>query len=454
MAGGPKPVDKLRGSKIDAKASSGVKVPLDQIWFPPKGHKLWHPRSDFQPREDMVQETLDRVRRKLTPIRLAVVVRDDGEDQKTGQRRLLIVNGSQRTINGLEAQRRMRADGSAPEDYRMYVDVEFFDGTDEEVILERLRLNDDPLQLLDSPSVLSDSILQLRVFEVSDERIAARLPRHAQRSDIEPLTRFRNLVPEVQRAFDHGVKVGDVVHPVPIGLLSAVLDAQRETQMDTLVALIEAGISTRAGASRKRNRDRAERARERGEDAVRQRPYPNVLRRVVGAVERLAETSEESEREMLDHVVEQAVLQADVQDHEGVARAAASIAISEGRVSAMAEGFCLATRYALGLVSLADLPVELREVAEKSLVSLDRKPSERKPRAERVPRPPRDWASLTEQVIAALDAAGTKGLKMEDITAATSAKPGHCRKVLKDLMGSKRVRHNGEEKRARRYFAT
>lgn len=222
--------ERLKDGGIDAKKSGLIHVPVADIWAPPKGHPLYHPRFGDPVDRSMVDDIRERGVEK--PIK----VRDDGAPPGE-KRKLLLVDGGRRTRNALVAQEELGQ--------TLYVPIEFFNGTDADVLIERIRSNADPLKKPDKASVLALTIAQLLKLGPLDTRaVAAVMPKGIGPAEVEALARWGNLTKEARERFDDGA---------PIGLLAAVLDAPRDAQVATLDKLIAAGVKSTRGATRHTN---------------------------------------------------------------------------------------------------------------------------------------------------------------------------------------------------------
>lgn len=269
-------VDRLKDGGVDAKKGTQVFTSVTDIWAPPVGHPLGHPRFVDPPEPEMWLDIAVR------GVEKTVVVRDDGLDGDD-KRRLLLVDGGRRTSNALWACQMLlkypfattvgelaraagvdlpaKMDASWPllklSEGRLFVPVEFYTGSDADVLLERLRQNADPLKKADRPGVLAVTVVQLHRAGCTDPRVIATvMPAGIGPAEVEALSRWDNLVPEAQARFEAGA---------PLGLLAAVLDAARENQVAKLDELIAAGVTSTKGATRHENKKRAERAADRGE---------------------------------------------------------------------------------------------------------------------------------------------------------------------------------------------
>lgn len=233
--GGLNAADRLKTSGIDARKGTAITVAARDIWAPPKGHPLYHPRFgdpvDPEMRDDIAERGVEK------PLK----VRDDGIGED-GRRVLLLVDGGRRLCNTLAAEEMI---GKA-----IYVPIVFFTGDDAAVLRERLRANSDPLKRPDAASILALTVRQYTALRPGAEpreiarELADVMPRGVGPAEVEALGRWNNLTAEARKRFDAGA---------PIGLLSAVLDAPRDAQVATLDRLIAAGVRTAKGATRKAN---------------------------------------------------------------------------------------------------------------------------------------------------------------------------------------------------------
>jgi len=232
----------MRDGGVEAKKGSVVLVPIDDIWAPPVGHPLWHPRA-----ADPIDEELAADITKHAEVKKPIVVRDDGEVK--GKRRLTLLDGARRTTNGKEAQRRLRASGALKKSTDnpkalFYVQVEFFKGSDAEFLLERLRRNkEDPLKKADRASVLAATVKQLSAPGIAAplDAIVDAMPKGVGKREVESLMDWDNLVARCKERFDAGA---------PLVYLRNVLDAARDEQERTLSVLEESGAKTAATATR------------------------------------------------------------------------------------------------------------------------------------------------------------------------------------------------------------
>ncbi len=226
---------RMQDSGIQAKKGSILLVPIDDIWIAGEGHPLHHPRGLDPIDEELTQDIVN-----AQEIRKPIVVRDEGTTTG-GTRMLSLLDGARRTVNGREAQKRLRASGVLGKEEPLYVKVELFTGNDTDFLLARLGYNSDPLKKPDAPSVLAATIVQLSKLNAPIERVLGVMPRHVDRGIAEAMQSWGNLLPEVAARFDAGA---------PLGLLRAVLDGPRAGQGETLDMLEAAGITSQKGATR------------------------------------------------------------------------------------------------------------------------------------------------------------------------------------------------------------
>lgn len=224
---------RLRLGGVEIKKGDALHAPIGDIWAPPKGHPLEHLRFRDPVNREMVEDI------KAHGVREPITVRED--PLPGGKRRLLLVDGGNRTRDGLVAQEEMGA--------VLYVPIRLFTGTDAEVLLERVRANADPLKRPDTVSVLARTIAQMAKLGPLDVRaVAAAMPRGVGPAEVTALVRWPDLVPELRPRFDSG--------ELPIGLLGAVLDSPRDEQVQRAEALKAQGIRSTRGATRKVNGER------------------------------------------------------------------------------------------------------------------------------------------------------------------------------------------------------
>jgi hypothetical protein len=135
--------------------------------------------------------------------------------------------------------------------------VEFFVGTDKELLLERARRNDHNKHArVDSISTLAFRVRQLSAVGASDAEIAASCPSEVTVKVVEALHRFRELEESMQARF--------VSREIPIGLLPAVVDEAPEDRDALVEKLLAGGVKTQKGASRRVNGERAQAAAKSG----------------------------------------------------------------------------------------------------------------------------------------------------------------------------------------------
>lgn len=231
MGGGRNAAARLKDGGLDVTKTDRLYAALSDIWPPPKGHPLYHPRFGDQPEREMVDSI------KSEGVREDIIVREDPQDD--GSRRLLLVDGARRTCAAFVAQHEL----GRP----MRVPIRLFAGDDAAVLVERVRANRDPLKKPDAPSILALTVKQLAALGPLDVKdVAAAMGVKA--AVVEGLVRWGSLCLEARVRFDHG--------KWPLELLPAVLDAPRERQVEAGAALIAAGVRTAKGASQRANKAR------------------------------------------------------------------------------------------------------------------------------------------------------------------------------------------------------
>jgi hypothetical protein len=171
--------DRLNSEGLSAKKGSITKVPLYQLALLRTGPTA-HPRADLPFDERLVQHIMKNGMRAMTGEPWRLLVRDTGKDATDAWPEMEIINGSRRFNAGMEAERRLREaapnmpplsvdkkydpDGA----WRLFVEVELFEGSDAEVILARLAANSEPGKMPDSIEVLAITVLQLTELSVDD----------------------------------------------------------------------------------------------------------------------------------------------------------------------------------------------------------------------------------------------------------------------------------------------
>lgn len=241
---------RLKKSGIEATKTDALRVPAVFLWFAPKGHPLFDPRSEYPPDKAMALDMVDRFERGASVLDHEIIVRDEGEDPETNVRRLHVNDGHQRT-NALRLAAtilRQRGKLGASEHLRAKIDMIACD--DAGFIEERIRRNDhDRFTRKDSLDVLSLRVRQLTALGRDAKAIAAVCPAGVGASEVEALRDFDNLAAPLRRRFASG--------EVPLALLRAVLDMVPEHRAQGLDKLLAAGVRTKAGATRTANGERA-----------------------------------------------------------------------------------------------------------------------------------------------------------------------------------------------------
>ena len=228
---------RLRAAGIEANevsASRFMHVPHVDLFVAPKGHPLFDPRSLDPVDEAIAADMADRVTRGEVPNTRALLVRAEGST-------LLVVDG-----HGREKALRRAAEIAGRQLMPL---VEFFQGDDRALLLERARRNDhDRFARKDAASVLAFRVKQLTAIGASEPEIVAAMPRGIGPTEVDALARWDTLTKELRPRFDAG--------EAPIGLLSSVLEVPRDEQPTRLDKLLAAGIRTARGAKRAENTER------------------------------------------------------------------------------------------------------------------------------------------------------------------------------------------------------
>lgn len=221
-------VDSLKDDGLHtAKVTKLVYVWIGEVLFADDGTALAHPRAKDAPNRAMV-ESLKGGFRPEEPI----IVRDGG--MKGGKRRLLIIDGAQRKINGTVAENELNAAGLlAKTDGRYMVAVRVFDGDDLACLMERERCQSDNLKRPHSPSVLYASYAAMESLGATQEQIATVAPKGC---DVSAMLRWPAVHTDVQTALD--------AHPSPLGMIAALLDVPRDEQPAAFAEMTATGATT------------------------------------------------------------------------------------------------------------------------------------------------------------------------------------------------------------------
>ena len=256
------PADLLKANGIDAKRGpNGTVVSVYDVYIPGEGHPLDHPR-----RKDPLDGALlyDIATRGVQE---DVVLWREGVQKHDNKMRLTLIDGCQRVNHLFEACLRMQKgiafrvlrnkvetgeEQVIPwKDGRQYLPVEFHVGDLKSAILRRLGENTDPFKRPDSAAVLAAIVKQARLVHCTDEEILSNMPRDVDAATLAALDRWDDLSVDAKKMFADGAHVG---------LLTSVIDLPRDEQSPALAKYVEAGVKTKMGASRVKNRvERAER---------------------------------------------------------------------------------------------------------------------------------------------------------------------------------------------------
>lgn len=233
--------NRLRAAGIAANevsASRMMLVPHTSLLVAPKGHALFDPRSLDPVDQAMAANMVDRVTAGECPNTDALLVREEADS-------LLVGDGHGRT-NALRRASELLG-GRV-----LMVLVEFFAGTDGELLLERLSRNDHGrFARTDRVSVLAFRVKQLTAAGVEEAAILAKCPVGLDRRTVEALGRWGNVAADLRPRFDSG--------EIPIQLLAAILEHDRAEQPAAADKLIAAGVRTSRQAARQATKAKAAR---------------------------------------------------------------------------------------------------------------------------------------------------------------------------------------------------
>ncbi len=265
------PVDRLNAGGLDViRSPEGPRAALGSLSFAPEGHILQHPRQFLPLDSEMVEDIA------TNGVRETLVVWEEVTEEllpSGDYRRVLwIINGSRRYNHAMAAETIVRKSGLLPADEPFRVKIRLFEGTMVEALMEQLRDNADPLKVSDSVGVLAVMICKLVKLGVSETAIVAKAPKGVGPIEVEALTQWAKVVPEVQARFDSG--------EIPIGFLPSVVAAPPSKQMELVEKLLKTKATTSKGATRALRKENAQKDGGTGE-----RLHPRRVEKVVKAIE-------------------------------------------------------------------------------------------------------------------------------------------------------------------------
>lgn len=269
--GGLNETDRLKkDGGLDVKKASVSKPWIAQLRVASEGPTA-HPRRTLPVDEALVAHIMANgmVGADGRPWRFLGREAGKGED---GLLTIDIGDGSRRHKAGVEAERRLRAaqaervkrgesrvgplqwDKSDPSDLgRLYVEIELFVGTDAEFILARIAANAEPGKLPDSVEVLAIQVAQLAAIDCEDiDAIVAATG--LSKREVQALARWKLLTPAARFRF--------VEADLPVGVLSAVLDAPPAEQLALVENFIANDVRTAHKATIRTKKAREERTGE------------------------------------------------------------------------------------------------------------------------------------------------------------------------------------------------
>lgn len=230
---------RLRAKQIEANevsASRMMHVPLSSLRVAPKGDPMHDPRSIDPVDEAMARNMADRVEAGECPNTAPILVSEKADH-------LLVGDGHGRTKALERASEILGGRELMPL-------VEFWTGTDQELLLERMRRNDHGrFARTDRASVLAFRVKQLTAAGVPEDAIVAACPPGVGRVEVDALARWGKVSKEARKRFDEGA---------PLALLSAVLEVEPAEHLAKLERLIAAGIRTARGAANVQRKERQE----------------------------------------------------------------------------------------------------------------------------------------------------------------------------------------------------
>lgn len=299
--------DRLRSKGIATKKGSVTKAAIDNLSIITDGdtaHPRWFlpPDTELQsviveqgiPEKFLVRERGVREGRPTFTVNEKTGEVTSGWSALPGEETLVleIIDGARRLKNALLVQAHLRrtapksaplapdpkADADAP--WHLWVELDTFAGTDAELWIVRLRANN-PRNLPDSPEVLAASIAAAKRCGADMDVVFRSMRPRVSPAEMEALSRWGNLRPELRPRFDSG--------EIPLALLPKVLDAAPEKQIETAEMLKASGATTTAAATRATNRDKAQKSAAKGQAPKRMEKHQ--IAALVTSVMRLAPTN-------------------------------------------------------------------------------------------------------------------------------------------------------------------
>lgn len=279
---GPSTAERFRNNGIPTKKCAVETVAIEWLSILTDGDTA-HPRWD-EPLDAELQEV---IRDRGVPDRFVVKERGKREgrptfivDEKAGKVTaewseshgdetlvLEVIDGARRLKNALivQAQLRRTAPRSAPLQpnkadpdgpWHLWVALDTFAGTDAELWIARLQANN-PKNLPDSPRILAISIAAAKRCGADMDVVYRSMRPRISPAEMEALSRWGNLVPELRPRFDSG--------EIPLAALPKVLDAMPDKQVEVAEMLKASGATTTAAATRATNKDKAKKAVAKGD---------------------------------------------------------------------------------------------------------------------------------------------------------------------------------------------
>ncbi len=265
------PVDRLKAGGLDViRSPEGFKGALSAFSFAPVDHLLAHPRQHLPLDPEMVTDIAENGVQKDILV-YEVVTEEIVSETGEYRRQLFILNGARRVNHAMAAEKMNRFNGFLAEDEFMRLKFRLFEGTMVEALMEQLRDNADPLKVADSVGTLAVMISKLLRLGISKEKIVSKCPKGIGAVEVEALTQWSKLTPEVAARFESG--------EAPIGLLAAVVAVPESKQMETLDKLLSSGAKTSKGATRALRKESAQKSGGTGE-----RLHPKRVAKVIEAM--------------------------------------------------------------------------------------------------------------------------------------------------------------------------
>lgn len=256
-------------------ASSGISEPLKNLgakrretpaigvgwlFFPKKDDPKWghltHPRKD-DPLDEALRDDIvecGEVKESILVWELRAEgheVTQGGHRLKKGAALLVVCDGSQRSVCGLDAERVLHKKGLLSKDKEFYVPIARFKPRSPETatrdFLVAMQSHDSQrLKKEHSPGVIATIYARAHKYGATVEELLAAAPNGFTIKIVECLLDWGSLHPDAAKAFDHGYD-GRVVH---VQFLPAIMKLPHSEQLSAIATLVEGEVTSLSGATR------------------------------------------------------------------------------------------------------------------------------------------------------------------------------------------------------------